>query len=228
MNCLNSLKSLNSLKNLSSFSYNKKLFSTLTSSTNLTSTANYLSSKGDLQLHYDIITEEQEKTLLKVLNNLLVKRRYEKNHWDSVINHYKEIELNYKEEEFSSLSSLHEETKKILLFIEEFIHQHVDSEGKMKILPPHVIDIRKDGNIGKYFFFFLIQSGNLFFSLSFYIYFLYILLKNKNYFNFIYNFLGAHVDSIKFSGCLISGLSLNCERIMKLTKVDPSELPYGK
>lgn len=46
-----------------------------------------------LQLLQGVISEEQEKTLVSFIDTIIKRKRYEKNHFDSVILNYRETEI---------------------------------------------------------------------------------------------------------------------------------------
>mmetsp|Transcript_1694 Transcript_1694/g.3841 ORF Transcript_1694/g.3841 Transcript_1694/m.3841 type:complete len:262 (+) Transcript_1694:279-1064(+) len=111
------------------------------------------------------------------------KRRYEQDHWDSVIVGYKEIER--------PLPLWTAETRPVLeriyALVGNYLHAHVDAVKTPDLpwLPPHIIDLAKDGVIK------------------------------------------AHVDSIKFSGEVVSGLSLLSTRVMRLRPARDDLEVYG-
>lgn len=94
------------------------------------------------------------------------RRRYEKGHWDSVICHYKEVEL------------AAEHCTTVVERIRTFLEPYTLSEADW--LPCHVIDLHPDGQ------------------------------------------LHAHVDSVRFSGNVVAGLSLLSSSIMRLKPADDS------
>lgn len=126
----------------------------------------------------NIITKNEEEELIKFLNPLLLKRKYESNHWDNVINKYKEIELliNIK----NSKIIIPENVINIINNVKLIISEHTSLKNN-DYLHPHVIDLDDDGNIG------------------------------------------SHIDSIKFSGTTIAGLSLLSSRVL-LLKLDKTTL----
>ena len=103
------------------------------------------SSSGELlsqhfKLIEDVITEEEEEELLNYLNPMLDRKRYEGNHWDSVITLYKEMELH-------SVSSRGikqpDRAKEILGRVAELATQHYKHDIKLPLLPPHAIDLHE-------------------------------------------------------------------------------------
>lgn len=116
----------------------------------------------------DFISPAEENDLLSAVNVSLKRKKYEGNHWDSVISQYKEIEINE--------SKLNSEAVSILSKCRKFIDFKI--EKSVKYLPVHAIDLADDGMIY------------------------------------------PHVDSVKFSGELIAGLSLLSDRILFLQPAD--------
>lgn len=47
----------------------------------------------NLQLLKDVISVDQEKTLIKFIDAIIKRKRYEKNHFDDVILNYRETEI---------------------------------------------------------------------------------------------------------------------------------------
>ena len=108
------------------------------------------------------------------------KKRYEVDHWDGVINKYKELErplLLWSEKNVATL-------RRTEAFIHSYLRSHLNNNFDNDWLHPHVIDVAEDG---------------------------YIL---------------PHVDSIKFSGIVVAGLSLLSQRNMHLRLPEQTdELP---
>ncbi|KAJ1425053.1 hypothetical protein B484DRAFT_480399 [Ochromonadaceae sp. CCMP2298] len=135
---------------------------------------------ANLILLEDAIDADAERTLSAFLEPLLSRKRYEGNHWDDVIQLYKEVELsNYK---------VPDDVRDILASVQRTIERRLG--GEIHFLSPHVIDLAPEG------------------------------------------FIGPHIDSIKFSGGLICGLSLGTSRVMALTLSQepspPSPIPDSK
>ncbi len=123
---------------------------------------------GSVEVRENIISEKEERNLLQELNLVLKRKRVQRNHWDSVIKNYKEIER--------PDSSWGLENAKTI----ERIRYELESNlkwGQLKWLPVHVIDLAEDGEINN------------------------------------------HVDSIKFSGGVVSGVSLVSPSIMRVSRV---------
>lgn len=99
----------------------------------------------------------------------VVRRRYERGHWDAVIIKYKETEL--VDEDLS------ESTQSVLLNVRQ--HLEANHTGPVTWLSSHAIDLHADGE------------------------------------------LNAHVDSVRFSGGIVAGLSLLSPSIMRLRPEQP-------
>ena len=128
---------------------------------------------GSVVVYPDMVTEEQAQAISdELLSKRMRRRRYEQGHWDSVITHYREIELLDLHE---LLLQGREELPiaKALGDIQRHLHQN-HGTPTTKWLPCHAIDLRKDGE------------------------------------------LRAHVDSVRFSGDIVAGLSLLSPAIMRL------------
>jgi alkylated DNA repair protein alkB family protein 7 len=112
-------------------------------------------------------------TVVQIFPHLFFRRRYEKGHWDSVIQNYREVEL--FDEEIDNLNLF---LQPIRQFIEERHDTSCSTDPSLHFsgtwLPCHAIDLHKDGE------------------------------------------LNAHVDSVRFSGNLVAGLSLLSDAIMRL------------
>lgn len=123
-----------------------------------------------LQLYHDIITKDEEELLLLHFDTIFNRKRYEGNHWDDVIQKYKEIELNHNQ------TSIPIDVNRIIAKISDIIKSNCsDSIPDMLLLSPHVIDLHSEGEIH------------------------------------------PHIDSIKFSGGLVAGVSILSSRVLKLT-----------
>jgi len=118
---------------------------------------------------YDnFVSEEEANLLAEQISALMRRRRYEKNHWDSVIVGYKEVEL------------IDEDAMLNDLIIRNLLHrtrsylQENHLTPASTFLPCHAIDLKADGE------------------------------------------LHAHVDSVRFSGGMVAGISLLSSAIMRL------------
>lgn len=87
----------------------------------------------------NFISEFEEEAIAQFVQPKLQRKRYEGNHWDSVITKYKETEM-------SSLNAP-EAVSRTLDRVSNFIRKATDSPG-MVILPPHILDLSADGFIG--------------------------------------------------------------------------------
>ena len=126
----------------------------------------------------DFITIEEEKAFLEILQPKFRRRRYEGDHWDSVIVAYKETQLpSMMENPEGYYPPI---LKSALQRIEAFLRKITQVEN-MEILPYHVVDLSNDGHIM------------------------------------------PHVDSVKFSGGMVSGLSLLSTRILQLNPCSPHD-----
>lgn len=112
------------------------------------------------KLHENFITEHEEENLLKEIEPIFKRRRYQFDHWDGAIQGYKETE---KEE-------WNEENRKILQRLHKFSFPVECPPTKLV----HVLDLSKTG------------------------------------------FIKPHVDSIKFCGSIIAGISLLSSSVMRL------------
>ena len=149
-----------------------RLFQTLNKSSNLIWNNNkYFYNSKDLNKSFHLIpnfiTEQEENILIKHLDPLLSKRRYQGTHWDDVIQSYKEIILDNDLLNDHKIFSLINQR-----MIDFIITNKLSNNNKFQF--PHVVDLSSEGHIG------------------------------------------AHVDSIKFSGSIVAGLSLNSSRILRL------------
>ena len=135
-----------------------------------------------VRIKHNVITEEEERALLQYLDKLFARKRYGKNHFDSVITGYKETELG------AGLASSANARPKQVQDVLDRVSAYVCRVSGVKVLiAPHVIDLAKDGIIS------------------------------------------PHVDSVKFSGNLIAGLSLQSLRVMRLSLAehDPVASAYN-
>jgi hypothetical protein len=88
----------------------------------------------------NFISELEEEAVAQFVQPKLQRKRYEGNHWDSVITKYKETEM-------SSLNAP-ETVSRTLDRVSDFIRKVTDSPD-MVILPPHILDLSADGFIGE-------------------------------------------------------------------------------
>ena len=143
-------------------------------------------------VYENVITKEEGQSLLKDITFKMKRRRYEKAHWDSVITGYKEVELPHPFD-MQKLSSN-----------QNSIEQNDSGNHSWTLLSAdsiHIISkIRK-----------LLQD--------------HFFADNLNSLRWLPchaidlkkdGILSAHVDSIKFSGNIVAGLSLESSSIMRL------------
>jgi len=117
---------------------------------------------------YEVITKQEEASLVRYLDPLLLRKRYEGDHWDAVISKYKEIDLANRVMPIDVQATL----ERVSSLVQSFYHLTEDST---KMMPLHVIDLAEQG------------------------------------------YIAPHVDSIKHSGAILSGLSLLSSRVMLLS-----------
>jgi len=120
----------------------------------------------------DVITPNQEESLVSELEHVLKRRRYSRDHWDAVIVGYKEVERPFwsDPENSSTVGVIREQ---IVEAVRDLAFDDVPTDVK-EWLPVHVVDLASDG------------------------------------------FITPHVDSIKFSGGLVCGVSLLSSAVMTL------------
>jgi hypothetical protein len=102
----------------------------------------------------NVISINEEKLLVAYLNKLLSRRKYEGDHWDDVIQHYKEIEVTKFPPELDSILS------RVKQRIGDSIRRNCEMlprtgdpvnprlHGQLNYLPVHVIDLAATGHIG--------------------------------------------------------------------------------
>mmetsp|Transcript_2769 Transcript_2769/g.3940 ORF Transcript_2769/g.3940 Transcript_2769/m.3940 type:complete len:242 (-) Transcript_2769:235-960(-) len=117
----------------------------------------------DLRVFLDVVSEKEEEDLVQELGPVFNRKRYASNHWDGVIERYKESER---------LSWDIADNSSTVKRIQRFITQNLGFEVP-GFLPVHAIDLAADGHIS------------------------------------------PHIDSIKFSGGMVAGLSLLSSSIMR-------------
>ena len=88
----------------------------------------------------DIISEAEEEAIMRFVQPKLQRKRYEGNHWDSVISKYKETEMSTK--------NMPEEVSSAIERISALI-RHSTQTNRMVMMPPHVLDLSADGFIGR-------------------------------------------------------------------------------
>ena len=87
----------------------------------------------------EIITEAEEEAIVLFVNPKLQRKRYEGDHWDSVISKYKETEM--------SLTKMPTEVSRAVERITSLI-RYTTGFNQMAMMPPHVLDLSADGFIG--------------------------------------------------------------------------------
>ena len=91
----------------------------------------------------NFISALEEEAVAQFVQPKLQRKRYEGDHWDSVITKYKETEL--------SSQNMPEAVSRVIARVSDFIREATDSPG-MNILPPHILDLSADGFIGEMLF----------------------------------------------------------------------------
>jgi hypothetical protein len=105
----------------------------------------------------NVITIDEEKALIEYLNPLLKRRRYESDHWDSVITDYKEMELlpitNRGVKMPSNIQDILERMKSLIQSnythdINNFFNPHcIDLSEEHGIIDFHIDSIKHSGNV---------------------------------------------------------------------------------
>ena len=93
-------------------------------------------------VYHNVISPQEELSLVKYLHPILAARKYESAHWDAVISQYKEIELSSSYRLPPDISDLFERMR-------NFIREKCQLDTNSPFLSPHVIDLAEDGSIGK-------------------------------------------------------------------------------
>jgi 2OG-Fe(II) oxygenase superfamily len=127
---------------------------------------------------------------VSLLDSFYSRKRYSKSHWDSVIQRYREFTLLEDDSElYLPFQKTVFDPIKTLIREKHLAHRGGPADG-VKWLPPHVIDLHRDGGIS------------------------------------------AHVDSTRFSGEVVCGLSLKSPCIMRLRPASedgtPDQQQYDK
>lgn len=121
--------------------------------------------RDSVRLVPDVISPEEERRLVAELEKPLRRRRLMQNHWDSVIEHYRELERRAWEDP---------ENARTVARVRSQVLGLLGLAPETPCLPVHVIDLAAEG------------------------------------------FIKPHVDSVKFSGGFVAGLSLLSPAIMRL------------
>jgi hypothetical protein len=101
---------------------------------------NYRDIKKFLLIVPDIISEKEEESILEFVKPKLRRKRYEGDHWDSVITKYKETEM--------SSTNVPNSVNDVIKRLSDLIKDST-AQPMMQILPPHILDLAADGYIGK-------------------------------------------------------------------------------
>ena len=112
-------------------------------------------------LKENFVTQAEEQSIIEEINPRLLRRKYNKGHWDGAIVLYREMEKK-------------EWTERNAAVMKRF-EQHVFGGEENSLSETHILDLSPEG-----------------------------LIK-------------PHIDSIKFCGALVSGLSLMSDAVMRLT-----------
>mmetsp|Transcript_58680 Transcript_58680/g.132812 ORF Transcript_58680/g.132812 Transcript_58680/m.132812 type:complete len:231 (+) Transcript_58680:40-732(+) len=134
---------------------------------------------NSVRIFQDAISPTQEASLMHELFPILSRRRYQRAHWDSVIEGYREVERPFwkSPENEATIAKLRGQ-------ISDFVSSQAPGAAEPlgytgEWLPVHVLDLSEEG------------------------------------------FITPHVDSVKFSGGLVCGLSLLSSAVMVLSPEDP-------
>lgn len=139
------------------------------------------------------LSEEQGKCLVKEAANRLKRRRFQDGHWDSVITGYREIEMSIPNEQYLQQHTLYENTG--THDVPQFAK--IIQDTQIHLSSNHFNNNEKPNNIQ-----WLPCHA--------------IDLSTKGV-------LTAHVDSVKFSGAIVAGISLMSDAIMRLRPYIDSE-----
>lgn len=121
--------------------------------------------RDTVRLLPEVITAEEERRLVEELERPLRRRRLMRDHWDSVILHYREVERREWEDARNA---------EVVARVRGRVLALLGLAPDLPCLPVHVIDLAADG------------------------------------------FIKPHVDSVKFSGGFVAGVSLLSPAIMRL------------
>ena len=153
---------------------------------------------GCAVVYRNVLSEQLEKLLIKEISGRMKRRRYERGHWDAVITGYKEIELadiSFPLQSHDNNAAMRDDEVEAIPIVFEEIRQHL---AERHLLPDHSSsnDNRTKNDIAwlPCHAIDLKKSGEL----------------------------KAHVDSVRFSGDLVAGISLKSPSIMRL-KIPPKD-----
>ena len=119
--------------------------------------------------HADFLTADEQDALVEAIKARLKGTGYERDHWDAVIDRYREREMLSVDDELAEAA-----VEKVRAFLRS-------EQGVTSFLPPHCIDLAADGGV-----------------------------------------IRPHIDSIKFSGRVVAGVSLVSAATMVLAEADPA------
>ena len=119
--------------------------------------------------HADFLTADEQDALIDAIKARLKGTGYERDHWDAVIDRYREREMLAIDDDLAEAA-----VEKVRAFLRS-------EQGVTSFLPPHCIDLAADGGV-----------------------------------------IRPHIDSIKFSGRVVAGLSLVSAATMVLAEADPA------
>lgn len=133
------------------------------------------------------VTEEEGNTLIKEAGKRLKRRRFEDGHWDAVITKYREVEMSIPNEQY--LQQQNTPNNDISTGIQQYAE--IIQDTRMHISNNHFSEEERSNKIIQWLPCHAIDlsaDGGLF----------------------------AHVDSVKFSGGIVAGISLLSDSIMRL------------
>mgnify|MGYP002832781980 FL=1 len=119
--------------------------------------------------HADFLTADEQDALVEAIKARLKGTGYERDHWDAVIDRYREREMLSVDDDLAAAA-----VEKVRAFLRS-------EQGVASFLPPHCIDLAADGGV-----------------------------------------IRPHIDSIKFSGRVVAGVSLVSAATMVLAEADPA------
>ena len=119
--------------------------------------------------HADFLTVDEQDALVEAIKARLKGTGYERDHWDAVIDRYREREMLSVDDDLAAAA-----VEKVRAFLRS-------EQGVTSFLPPHCIDLAADGGV-----------------------------------------IRPHIDSIKFSGRVVAGVSLVSAATMVLAEADPA------
>ena len=119
--------------------------------------------------HADFLTADEQDALVEAIKARLKGTGYERDHWDAVIDRYREREMLSVDDDLAAAA-----VERVRAFLRS-------EQGVTSFLPPHCIDLAADGGV-----------------------------------------IRPHIDSIKFSGRVVAGVSLVSAATMVLAEADPA------